>query len=627
MTQLHQVPRTPDTLSPGARIPALDGLRGLAVAAVLLFHAGGISGGFLGVDLFFALSGYLITDLLLREAAATGSVSLTAFWQRRIRRLAPALVVVLVIATVVVWAAGMTDLWSSALSDGPWVQLNLVNWHLIGESAGYWDRFGADRLFGHLWSIAVEEQFYLLWPVAVLFLARRAVRVSRAVALLAVVVSLASLALMIVLVGDGDTTRVYTGTDTRAFSLMLGALAATEPARNLLRRITGRLAGAVCAVLLAGIAMSWLLVDGETSRGLFHGGLFAHSLAAAALVALCAQAPENTVARALGTPSLRWLGLISYSLYLWHWPVFLVLSAERLGVSGWLWATLVCAVSICLAALSRRFVEDPIRFRAGWARKRTGGVVFAAVMAALALFWVVVPRPAAQTVDPGALGSPGTVSTSGPRMSKVLFMGDSIAAGQALPLAAAMKAAGVGFTSIAADGGGGVVGPLAETTWQTLPATLETVRPDVVIYQVTTYDWGTEAEQRIGYQRLADAATGIGATVVFVTMPPIVPDEFYSPHMPDLGRTASVAQKIAEESAGRVIVLDSAEVWGPGFQRERDGKADRSSDGIHTCPHGAARFTTWLMTQLTARFSGVAQADPATWANTGWAADDRFKGC
>ncbi|GAA1356314.1 hypothetical protein GCM10009660_58440 [Catellatospora bangladeshensis] len=607
-------------------VPALDGLRGVAVAGVLLFHAGGLSGGFLGVDLFFALSGYLITDLLLREAAATGAVSLLAFWQRRIRRLLPALTAVLVGATLAAWAWGSGDLWASALSDGPWVQLNLVNWHLLAESAGYWERFGGGRLFGHLWSIAVEEQFYLVWPVVVLLLVRGAGRADRRVAVAAVIVSLASLALMVALVGP-DTTRVYTGTDTRAFSLMLGALAATAPVRQALGRLAGRAGAAVAALLAAGLLASWALVDGEGSRALFHGGLFAHSLAAALLVALCAGEPGTAVARVLAGRPLRWLGLVSYSLYLWHWPVFLLLSPDRTGLSGWPWAVVVCAVSVGLAALTRHFVEDPIRFRAAWARGRTGLVAFGAVMVALAVFWAVVPRPAGDVVDGAGLRAGGTVSTSGPRMSRVLFMGDSIAVGEALPVEAAMKAAGVAFKSIAADGGGGVVGPLAESTWETLPGEIASFRPDVIVYQVTTYDWGTGQEQRAGYQRLTRAATDAGARLVLVTAPPIEPDDFYAPHVEELRRTSTSAKEVADGSGGHAVLLDSAAVWGSDYRRERDGKADRSTDGIHTCPHGAARFTAWLMDELAQRFSGVGRVDPDAWVDAGWAADDRFQGC
>ncbi|XRQ08568.1 acyltransferase family protein [Actinomadura welshii] len=375
-------------------VPALDGLRGAAIVGVLLFHTGRLPGGFLGVDLFFALSGFLITHLLLREIRATGTVSLVAFWGRRVRRLLPALAAMLASVTVLVWAAGPPGMVRTTLADGPWVLANLVNWHLVAESAGYWDRFGTERVFEHLWSIAVEEQFYLVWPVVLLVVARWARRPGRWVAAAAGLGSAASLALMIALVDPADPTRVYTGTDTRAFSLLLGAVAATVPVRA-----AGRWAGGVLAVLVAGLGAMWVLADGTGSSWLFTGGLFAHSLASAVLIGLCVRAPQAAVARALAWWPLQWLGLVSYSLYLWHWPVIVLLSPERTGLSGWAWAALVSAVSVCLAAASKYLVEDPIRFRAGWARGRSGFLAFGALVAGLAVLWAALPAPAPPTID------------------------------------------------------------------------------------------------------------------------------------------------------------------------------------------------------------------------------------
>ncbi|OXM64030.1 acyltransferase family protein [Amycolatopsis vastitatis] len=396
MNQAHPAEAVPFTRGRKPQLPALDGLRGVAILGVLLFHTGHLPGGFLGVDLFFTLSGYLITDLLLREIEATRTVSLIAFWGRRIRRLLPALVMMLAGVTVLVWAVGPPDLVRTTLADGPWVQLNLVNWHLLAESAGYWDRFGSQRVFEHLWSIAVEEQFYLLWPPVLLIIARSAKRPEIRVAVVAATASIGSLALMVTLVGAGDPSRVYTGTDTRAFSLLLGAVVATGPVRAALARAAVRWAGAVTALLAAGIGISWSLTDGTTSRWLFTGGLFAHSLAAALLIGLCVQAPRTWVAKFLAWPPLRWLGLISYSLYLWHWPVFVLLSPEIDGLPRTL---AVLALSLGLATLSKYVVEDPIRFRARWARGRRGLAAFTAVTAALAVLWVVLPAPAPAVVD------------------------------------------------------------------------------------------------------------------------------------------------------------------------------------------------------------------------------------
>jgi peptidoglycan/LPS O-acetylase OafA/YrhL len=384
-------PSDPPVATPrAAHQSALDGLRGVAILGVLAFHTGHLPGGFLGVDLFFALSGYLITALLLREVEATGRVSVPAFWGRRVRRLVPALAAMLAAVTVAVWLMGSPDMLRAALADGPWVQADLANWHLLAASSSYWDRFGAARVFEHLWSIAVEEQFYVVWPLVVLVVCRVGGPVRRRVAVLAAAGAVVSLVLMVALADQQDPTRVYTGTDTRAFSLLLGALVAAWPIR--LRRV------GLPALALA-IAATWAVADGTGSPWLFRGGLFAHSAAAALLIALCVQIPQAPVARALAWGPLRRLGLISYSLYLWHWPVIVLLSPQRSGLAPWPWTAAVCALSIALAAASTALVENPIRYRAAWGRGGRGMLAFASVMAALALLWFVVPGPVAPRID------------------------------------------------------------------------------------------------------------------------------------------------------------------------------------------------------------------------------------
>ena len=220
-----------------------------------------------------------------------------------------------------------------------------------------------------------------------------------------------------------------------------------------------------------------------------------------------------------------------------------------------------------------------------------------------------------------------TATPTGAGLSKVLFLGDSIAAGEALPLAAAFKSSGPQFQSIAADGGGNVVGPFSDKNWQKLPEQITSAKPAVVVYQLTTYDWGSRQEQQAGYHKLLTTVTGAGAKLVFVTAPPIKPDDFYKPHMADLAHTPDVARTVAAGSSGKAEVLDAGAVWGNTYQRDRDGKTDRSADGIHTCPQGAARFTNWLLTELAKVFPGFTPASAQTWANTGWSADKHFQGC
>ncbi|NGO09278.1 acyltransferase [Streptomyces sp. HC44] len=394
-------PSAPLSVPPTERhIAPLDGLRGLAVLGVLLFHAGHFSGGFLGVDLFFVLSGFLITGLLLKETrAGNGRIDLIAFWGRRARRLLPALAVTIAGTLILVWAFGPPNLLRYALDDSPWVVANLANWHFIADQVGYWN--SADtRVFNHLWSIAVEEQFYVIWPL-VLGLATRGRNAGRRVAAVAAAGATVSLVLMIVLTVPSDTTRVYEGTDTRAFSLLLGSLMATPPASRLLARAGERAAGWCGLALACGIGAYWITADGQNAHSLFQGALFLHALAAALLIACLARAPHTPVGRVLAAAPLRWTGLISYSLYLWHWPVYLLLSEERLGTAGWSRTAVVLTVSVAAAWLSKVLVEDPIRFRAGWAKGRTGAIALVATFAALAGLWALIPQPqtGAGTVD------------------------------------------------------------------------------------------------------------------------------------------------------------------------------------------------------------------------------------
>jgi peptidoglycan/LPS O-acetylase OafA/YrhL len=384
----------------------------VAVAGVLFFHAGQFGGGFLGVDLFFVLSGFLITGLLLKEVTVHGRLDLVAFWGRRVRRLLPALAVAVAGTVLLVWAFGTATQLRFAREDAPWVLGNLANWHFIADRIGYWDSAGT-RVFSHLWSVAVEEQFYLVWPLVLglaacgpRFLrragARRRARVPhtahaahRRVALVAAVGAVLSLVLMIVSAGPVDTTRVYEGTDTRAFSLLLGALMATEPAAGLLARLSDRVTGCLALALACGIGTYWVLADGQKSAFLFQGGLFLHALAAALLIGCLARVPDSPVGRVLGCAPLRLLGTVSYSLYLWHWPIYALLSEERLGLSGWSRTAVVVAVSVVAAVLSTHLVENPVRFRARWAHGRTGALALVAVLVALAGLLLAVPVPQA----------------------------------------------------------------------------------------------------------------------------------------------------------------------------------------------------------------------------------------
>jgi peptidoglycan/LPS O-acetylase OafA/YrhL len=251
-----------------------------------------------------------------------------------------------------------------------------------------------------LWSIAVEWQFYLVWPLVVAIAGR--CRAGRwRVAGTALAGALLSLVLMFHLGQAVDTTRAYEGTDTRAFALLLGAAAAALPVSSLVDRLPSAVPDALSALLLCGLVASWALTDGQQAPALFRGGMFLHSLGAALLLALLAAAPGGRTGRLVGGTAPVRLGELSYSLYLWHWPVYLLLPASVLGFDGWSRTAVLIGLSLAAAVLSKHLVEDPVRFRARWATGRRGVVVLAVAAVLAAGVWAAIPRPhpGAGTVD------------------------------------------------------------------------------------------------------------------------------------------------------------------------------------------------------------------------------------
>lgn len=213
-------------------------------------------------------------------------------------------------------------------------------------------------------------------------------------------------------------------------------------------------------------------------------------------------------------------------------------------------------------------------------------------------------------------------------VSPLLFLGDSVAAGQAQPLSAALAASGAAFVDGTSDGGGNVTGPNADAQWEDLPDQIEQASDGIVAYQLTTYDWGTPEDQTAAYERLAQEAAAVDAELLLllISMPPIEADEFYADHMDELDSAHEAAAAVAEET-DHATFLDASEVWGEEYSREHDGSIDRSDDGIHTCPQGAARFTIWLLDELSDRHQGFSPAPAEGWANDGWSDAEVFAGC
>jgi peptidoglycan/LPS O-acetylase OafA/YrhL len=351
--------------------PGLDGLRALAVAGVVLYHAGvsWMPGGFLGVDVFFVLSGYLITSLLLAERRRKGRVGFKAFWLRRARRLLPAVLLVVFVCLLAASTIARDDL-SRTRGDALASVFYLTNWHLVAASHSYFNAFGRPSLLQHLWSLAVEEQFYLLWPLVLL--GSLALVGRRWTIALTVLLAAASTGLMWGLYNPNrDPSRVYYGTDTRAATLLVGALLAFawplgELRGEISRRAVRVLDAIGIAALLAVLALFWRVHDYDP--WLYHGGFLLVALCTAVLIAVVVH-PAAALGGALGARPLRWIGIRSYGIYLWHWPVMML---SRPGIDvPWRGALVILAqiaLTVLLAALSYRYVEQPVR--SGSAQRR-----------------------------------------------------------------------------------------------------------------------------------------------------------------------------------------------------------------------------------------------------------------
>ena len=391
--------------------PGLDGLRALAVTAVLLFHLDRLPGGNLGVDAFFVLSGWLITAKLLSEVDRSGTVDSKRFWTRRFRRLMPASISVL-IAIAVVWPLAGIEV-PSLRRDLGWAAVGLSNWGTIVGGGDYWARFGEPSPVTHYWSLAIEEQFYLAWPLVLLAIVAVARSVRHVVAGVCVAGAVGSIVLMNVMFDPTDPTATYMNTFTRVHTLLIGAAAGaltTVLADGHLR--FGRTARRLAPIAVV-VALAIMFASSERSAWLFRWGF---PLFAAAMAVIVVAVADGAAEATMSSRPMRWLGDRSYGLYLWHWPVFLLLSAPRVDVadSGLSMALLDVtrvAVAVALAAASFRWLETPIRSRrpiAGW----RAPVAAVSSLSLLALLLVTVVPRQPSTSDTSVVALPPVAETT-----------------------------------------------------------------------------------------------------------------------------------------------------------------------------------------------------------------------
>jgi peptidoglycan/LPS O-acetylase OafA/YrhL len=353
--------------SPLGYLPALDGLRALAVAAVVVYHLGysRVPGGYIGVEVFFVLSGWLVCALLAAEHRARGGIDLKAFWLRRARRLLPAVSLVVGVTLVVALQARYHH-FATLRGDGLAALGYVLNWRLIVDQKSYFAAAAAGPSpLQHLWSLSIEEQFYLALPL-LLGLALAGRRTARRVALLALGAAVVATAWRLAVdAPGGDPSRLYYGTDTRAAGLLVGAALALVWVPSRLRPVPGRWAGPLLdLVALASLAvLGWYTLEvDERSPDAFGWSLTVVQIASLTLIAVVVHPVRGLVARAMALGPLRWIGRRSYGIYLWHWPLIgLLAKAPGEQPSSPSRAATIVVATLVIAAVSYRLVEQPIR--------------------------------------------------------------------------------------------------------------------------------------------------------------------------------------------------------------------------------------------------------------------------
>lgn len=625
-----------DTEATGWR-PGLDGLRAIAVLSVMAYHEPNLvlAGGFLGVDLFFVLSGFLITGLLLDEHRRSGKVSLRSFWNRRGRRLLPALAAMLLAVVVVTTLIGdvnqRRDLPGGLLSAVFYVS----NWNLIAQHQSYFDQFTSLSPLQHLWSLAIEEQFYLLWPIVVIACLSRSRKLLIGVTAVA---TLVSIGLMAFFLGEGDPSRSYYGTDTRMFALLIGALGALFAWELRPSGTKTFFAGVLGLVALAG---AFLFIH-DSHRWMYRGGFVAFAFVALGVIIL---ASGNTiVAKAMAHPILRKIGFLSYALYLWHWPIRVFATDVRMHLpdtpAGQIAGIAIrLALTFSMAWLSMELVERWFRrSQLGVARFGIGWLGIGALLVGFAL----LAAPSAGSTIATSIGSDQAASRertlaipNDPTRPSLLIVGDSVAitldngirkvfdpkvsivGGSELGCALLLSPKAMTF-----DGNwskDGTQCPDHDDYWSKL---VEAQDPDVVILLVGAWDlysrdWGNgpvapgDREFDQNYSVAIDATLKVlsakGAEVIVLTTPCFEPGpgERAGPQH-DIQRVQRIAQlqrdavakfnDLEPQTQAAIVDLQSV-TCDNGFTQNRDGIAWRP-DGVHFSVDGSKVAARWLLEAL-----------------------------
>jgi peptidoglycan/LPS O-acetylase OafA/YrhL len=650
-------------------LPALDGLRAFAVAGVIAYHLGfhWANGGYLGVDFFFVLSGFLITGLLVGEWDRRRTIALRSFWFRRAKRLLPAVMVLLLVLSLYTALGGPNITPSIFRGDAIATLFYYANWHLIFTHQSYFAQFAAPSPLRHTWSLAIEEQFYLIWPLLLLvgfgFAKRRAARSARRAhrresdrprragrpVELAVTAGLAcaSAAEMVLLFEHGsDLSRIYYGTDTRAFELLIGAVLAfavtDRPEHPPAVRRTLHLAAPIAAIALGVLWVTAGDDSGNPVAWMFRGGLVLAGLLAAVVIAGVSQPDPGTFGRFLSLRPLRWIGAISYGLYLWHWPVYVLMTDVTTGLTGAGLLVARLAATLGAATISFYLVERPIRRYQwkGWpflgvmasgAAATATAVVLGATTAVAQPGPVSHPAAPVKVVAAGAVPNPlpppillpaGRVPSATDPL-RVMTLGDSVMWDAEPALAAALTATGTVRLTPHADPGWGLRNDTHLTA--DLAQAVDADHPEVILV-MWSWDNGLARRQPAEFERLLGEAVdtllapGDGVDgIAFVQFPKIGPlDAIIDPGQRQQMLTSEAADRAAFDAIvshwptrdpGRITWLPVAPALEVGGRYSAwlptvDGGwlRARKTDNTHFCAPGAAVFAAAVTSDIRPMF-------------------------
>lgn len=654
--------------------PSLDGLRALAVAGVICYHFNfhWANGGYLGVDFFFVLSGFLITSLLVGEWASTRSIGLRSFWARRARRLLPAVLVLLLVLTVYDWAGGPNIASGTFRPDAIATLFYYANWHLIFTHQSYFAQFAVPSTLKHTWSLAIEEQFYLVWPLSVLAMFHWAKRrrmprgdgfPRRLALVITTLLALASAVDMAVLFHSGaDPSRVYYGTDTRGFELLIGAILAIavtgRPDHSPTMRRWLHVAGAVAAVALGYLWVTAGDDQGNPSAWMYRGGLVVAGILAAVVIASVTQPDSGPLGAVLSVRPLRWVGRVSYGLYLWHWPVYVLMTDVTTGLTGAALLAARLAATVFATSFSYYLIERPIRRYVwkGW--PFTVATVSAVGICALAIVvgtgsavaTAVVPPDfnSVRVVSPTARPDPapppillpaGQVASPATPL-RVVTIGDSVMFDAELGISAALGATHDAVVSTHGFPGWGLIND--PNFVHDLTALIQQDHPQVIL-GMWSWDNAYAAAHPASYTKLINEAVqamlapGNGVDgIAFLQFPTVGPlNSIIDPAAREAALQSQnantrawtrIVSQLPKQYPGRVTFLPVASslnlhgqysAWLPtvsgGWIRTRN------VDNTHLCPAGAAVLGAAVTEQLTPMFN---LAPPAPgWINSSWTSD------